>query len=124
MSTEDSVPGAQATGISLVERDAAVCLARQEERDRIAAIVNSEAAEGRMAQAVVLATETQLSVGEATKLLLAAPKETRIEALAARAGAGPEIGNSREAGCPDRGARAAAGWKSAIANANRRFAKA
>ena len=55
MSTDDSVPGAEATGISIAERDAAVSLARQEERARIAAIVNSEAAEGRMAQAIVLA---------------------------------------------------------------------
>lgn len=123
MSTNDTAPGAENPGISTTEHEAAVTLARQEERSRMAGIVNSEAALGRMAQAIVLATETTLSIAEATRLLLAAPKESRIDALAARAGAGPELGSSPNLQHTDRGARAEEGWKRAVTNANRRFQK-
>jgi signal peptide peptidase SppA len=123
MSTNETPPDAESSGISRAEHEAAVSLARQEERSRIAGIVNSEAAQGRMAQAVVLATETSLSLQEATRLLLAGPKESRIEALASRAGNGPELGSSPNPQPHDRGARAEEGWKRAISNANRRFEK-
>ncbi len=102
----------------------AVAAARLEERARIRAIVNSEAAESRKAQALMLATETSLSVSEAEKILTASPKETRIEALAQRAAAGPEFGASRDPEPPNPNARAEEGWKRAIARANRRFEKA
>jgi hypothetical protein len=46
-----------------------------EERARIRAIVNAEAAEGRKAQALMLATETALSVAEAEKVF--APRRRR-----------------------------------------------
>lgn len=123
MSTNETPPDAESAGISRAEHEAAVNLARQEERSRIAGIVNSEAAQGRMAQAIVLATETSLSLQESTRLLLAAPKEFRIEALAARAGNGPELGSSPNPQPHDRGARAEEGWKRAVLNANRRFEK-
>ena len=123
MSTNETPPDAESSGISRAEHEAAVSLARQEERSRIAGIVNSEAAQGRMAQAVVLATETSLSLQEATRLLLAGPKESRIEALASRAGNGPELGSSPNPQPHDRSARAEEGWKRAISNANRRFEK-
>ena len=113
-------PAAQ-PGIRLEE---AVAAARLEERARIRAIVNCAAAEGRGAQALMLAIETSLSVLEAEKILGASPKETRIEALAQRASAGPEFGSSRDAERPNPTARAEEGWKRAIANANRRFARA
>ena len=100
-----------------------VTAARLEERARIRAIVNSEAAEGREKQALMLATETALSVTEAEKILTASPKESRVEALAQRAAAGPEFGSSRD-DRPNPTARAEEGWKRAIANANRRFARA
>jgi hypothetical protein len=58
---------------------------------------------------------------EATKLLLAAPKESRIDALAARAGSGSEMGSSPASSTSDRAMRAEEGWKRAISNANRRF---
>ena len=103
--------------------DEAVAAARLEERARIRAIVNCEAAEGRGAQALMLATETALSVAEAEKILTASPKESRVEALAQRAAAGPEFGSSRD-DRPNPTARAEEGWKRAIANANRRFARA
>ena len=103
--------------------DEAVAVARLEERARIRAIVNCEAAEGRAAQALMLATETALSVAEAEKILAASPKESRVEALAQRASAGPEFGSSRD-DRPNPAARAEEGWKRAIANANRRFARA
>jgi signal peptide peptidase SppA len=102
----------------------AVATARLEERARIRAIVNAEASEGRKAQALMLATETALSVAEAEKVLAASPKETRIEALAQRAAAGSEFGATREPERPNPNARAEEGWKRAIANANRRFARA
>ena len=103
--------------------DEAIAASRLEERTRIRAIVNCEAAEGRAAQALMLATETALTVGEAEKILSASPKESRVEALAQRASAGPEFGSSRD-DRPNPAARAEEGWKRAIANANRRFARA
>lgn len=122
MSTSENAPAANDTGISITDRDAAVTAARTEERARIRAIVTSAAAEGRMAQALVLATETSLAVAEAEKLLAASPKEAGVEALAARAASGPEIGSSRDPAATDAAAeRAVAGWKKAIAVANQRF---
>lgn len=122
MSTSENAPAAESTGISIAERDAAVTAARAEERARIRGIVSSGAAEGRMPQALVLATETGLSVAEAERLLAASPKDPGIDALAARAGNGPEIGNSGDPARPDAAAeRAVAGWKKAIATANQRF---
>jgi ClpP class serine protease len=106
-----------------IRLEEAVAAARLEERTRIRAIVNSETAAGREKQALVLATETALTVAEAEKILAASPKENWIEALAQRAGAGPEFGSSREER-PNPTARAEEGWKRAIANANRRFARA
>ena len=47
---------------SAARLDEALAAARLEERARIRAIVSSEAAEGRKAQALMLATETSLSV--------------------------------------------------------------
>lgn len=121
MSTNDGAPAADTTGISIQERDAAVAAARQEERARIRAIVSSEEAKGRGAQALILATETALSVSEAEKLLAASPRETAVDALASRAASGPEIGSSAEPREPDAGERASRGWKHAVAAANRRF---
>ena len=46
-----------------------------------------------------------------------------VEALAQRASAGPEFGSSRDER-PNPAAHAEEGWKRAIANANRRFARA
>ena len=101
-----------------------VAAARLEERARIRAIVNSEAAAGREKQAMMLATETALSIAEAEKILSASPKETRIEALAQRAAAGPEFGASPYPQQPNPNVRAEEGWKRAIARANRRFQQA
>jgi signal peptide peptidase SppA len=140
MSTEDlavaaeAVPATTATPAQVprleapasqpaIRLDEAVAAARLEERARIRAIVNCEAAEGRAAQALMLATETALSVAEAEKILAASPKESRVEALAQRASAGPEFGSSRD-DRPNPAARSEEGWKRAIANANRRFARA
>lgn len=122
MSKSDNAPAVEHASITLADRDAAVATARADERGRIRAIVNAAAAEGRMAQALVLATETSLTVPEAEKLLAASPKEAGVEALAARAASGLEIGSSRDPAAPDAAAvRAVAGWKKAIATANQRF---
>ena len=129
MSTEDLAVAAEAVAApptapaQPARLDEAVAAARQEERARIRAIVNCEAAVGRGSQALMLATETALSIAEAEKILAASPKETRLEALAQRAAAGPEFGSSRD-DRPNPTARAEEGWKRAIANANRRFARA
>jgi hypothetical protein len=138
MSTEEIVPAVEAATEPVREAarleapapqplarlEEAVAAARLEERARIRAIVNAEAAQGREKQALMLATETALSVTEAEKILNASPKETRIEALAQRASAGPEFGATRDPERPNPTARAEEGWKRAIANANRRFARA
>jgi signal peptide peptidase SppA len=121
MSTNDGAPVADTTGISIQERDAAVAAARHEERARIRAIVSCDDAKGRGAQALILATETALSVSEAEKLLAASPRETAVDALASRAASGTEIGSSAEPREPDAGERASRGWKHAVAAANRRF---
>ncbi len=102
----------------------AIAAARLEERARIRAIVNSDAAEGREKQALMLATETALTVAEAEKILGVSPKETRLEALAQRASAGPEFGAPGGTEKPDAGALIQESWKRAIANANRQFARA
>jgi ClpP class serine protease len=131
MSTEELVAAAEAVTAApvasvqpVIRLEEAVAAARLEERARIRAIVNCAAAEGRTAQALMLATETSLSLTEVEKILGASPKETRIEALAQRASAGPEFGSSRDADRPNPTARAEEGWKRAVANANRRFARA
>jgi signal peptide peptidase SppA len=138
MSTDEIVPAVEAATepmreVARLEAPApqpvarleeAVVAARVEERARIRAIVNGEAAQGREKQALMLATETALCVAEAEKVLAASPKETRIDALAQRAAAGPEFGATRDPERPNPNARAEEGWKRAIANANRRFARA
>ena len=147
MSTDDTAPAAGMAGHhSTAEQDAAalrareaagtmarehaarledaVAAARLEERARIRAIVNSEAADGRGSQALMLATETALSVAEAERILGVSPKETRLEALAQRASTGPEFGAPGGAEKPDAGTLIQEGWKRAIANANRQFARA
>lgn len=125
MSKTDGAPAADNAGISLTEHEAALTEACAQERARIRSIVTSEIAEGRMAQALVLATETTLSIEEAEKLLAASPKETGIEALAVRASDGLELGATRDDDtASDTNARTAAGWKKAIATANRRFENA
>ena len=147
MSTDDAAPAAGMAGHhSTAEQDAAalrareaagtmarehaarleeaIAAARLEERARIRAIVNSDAAEGRGSQALMLATETALTVAEAEKILGVSPKETRLEALAQRASAGPEFGAPGGTEKPDAGALIQESWKRAIANANRQFARA
>ena len=138
MSTEDIAVAAEAAPATpaqparldapvpqvLPRLDEAVAAARVEERARIRSIVNCGAAEGRGKQALMLATETALSVTEAEKILNASPKETHIDALAQRASAGPHFGATRDTERPNPTARAEEGWKRAIANANRRFVRA
>lgn len=117
---EPAAPRQSAMQTALQE---AAAVARLEERTRVSAILNSEAAKGRMAQAVVLATETALTVAEATRLLMVSPKETALEALASRAASGPELGAEPDTVRADRQVRVVDGWKRAVANANRRFEK-
>ena len=79
--------------------------------ERIQAILNHEAAEGREAQAKALAFETDLTVEQAAKVLEAAPKVeasagTAFERAMERAENNPDIrpeGDSGGKGCHDRG---------------------
>jgi capsid assembly protease len=122
-STTRSEPAGHRQSAMQTALQEAATVARLEERARVSAILNSEAAKGRMAQAVVLATETALTVAEATRLLMVSPKETALEALASRAASGPELGAEPDTVRADRKVRVVDGWKRAVANANRRFEK-
>lgn len=122
MSKTDDMQTKEPDGFTQAQLEQASNTACMEERARIRAIVRCQAAQGRMAQALMLATETSLSAEEAEKLLSASPKESSIEALANRAANGSEIGAaSDQVFVPDAGERAANGWKKAIAAANERF---
>lgn len=89
------------------------------ERERIAAILNHEAAEGRAGQAKVLALETDMNAEQASKVLAASPKEP------VPAAQGDQFGQyMAKLGNPDVGAdddekpdttAAAQGWTQAMA---------
>lgn len=94
--------------------------ARAAERQRISAIVNSPAANGRAAAALRLALESDMSAEAASGLLGTFPAEaaeaTAAVALAARQQGRQEIGASgRGEATPEAKAVAAEGWKAAFA---------
>lgn len=61
-------------GVGSVEPDLFRTEGRKAERERVSAIINHASAEGREAQAKVLALETEMSVEEAVKVLDVSPK--------------------------------------------------
>lgn len=97
MSENNAAPLADNAGYSEAQMSAAVAAARVEgaaqERARIGAIIRSEAASGREAQAIALALETDIAADAAAKVLDLSPKASSV---ASRAAALPEIGASAE----------------------------
>ncbi len=89
---------------------------------RIKAILTSPEAEGRSAQALVLALETAMSASEAEKVLAASAKEAVAASIAERAQGQGELGSDDHAAShQDRQAAVAASWNAAIEQANARF---
>ena len=99
----EAVPQAEIAGISPEAHAAAVAAAFAEgraegviaERTRGAAIVRSEAAEGRQKQAISFAFDTDLDAEQAVKVLGMSPKESAgstIPSIAERAAAEREFG--------------------------------
>lgn len=101
----EAAPQAVNAGISPEEHAEAVAKARAEgraegvaaERARIGAIYQSEAADGRMKQAMKLALKTDLTAEQAEEVLTDAPKEgaaAAVPSIAERAAAEREFGAS------------------------------
>ena len=92
------------------ETEASACAARRRERARVARILRSDAAEGRMAMAIELAVGTSLSSAQAVAILGKAekrqPKQSRLDKAMAAVDQ-PKVGPG---GAPDkRSGLAAAG---------------
>ena len=100
---------------------AGVAAGKAEATARIAAILTSPEAEGREAQARVLALETELSVADAAKVLAASPKASVSASIADRAAQEAELGAETPAEFHNRAERSIAGWAKAVTNANARF---
>jgi signal peptide peptidase SppA len=89
---------------------------------RIKAILTAPETEGREAQALVLALETEMTAEDAVKVLAASPKvETGPASIADRAAQEAELGAETLANHRNRSERNAAGWAKAITQANARF---
>ena len=100
---------------------ASVAAGKAEATARIAAILTSPEAEGREAQARVLALETEMSVVDAAKVLAASPKASPSASIADRAAQEAELGAETPAEFHNRAERSIAGWAKAVTNANARF---
>jgi signal peptide peptidase SppA len=127
--TEAAAPQADIAGLSPEAHAAAVAAARAEafaegiatERARIAAILRSDASEGRERQAAALALDTDLTALQAVKVLGVSPKDgggrPAVPAIAERAAAEREFGSATP---PETaGQRTRAGWARAVESANR-----
>jgi hypothetical protein len=100
---------------------AGVAAGKAETTARIAAILTSPEAEGREAQARVLALETEMSAVDAAKVLAASPKASTSASIAERAAQEAELGAETPAEFHNRAERSIAGWAKAVTNANARF---
>lgn len=121
--TNDAAPQAVNAGISPEEHAEAVAKARAEgaaaERARIGAILGSEAAAGRLDQALAVAIETDLNAEQAAKVLSAAPKAAAaIPSIAARAAAEAEIGDADPVASHANDRAASALWAKVLARIN------
>lgn len=124
--TTEAAPQAVNAGISPEENAEAVAKARSEgraeggaaERARIGAIYQSEAADGRMKQAMTLALKTELSVEQVVDVLAISPKETAaspIPSIAERAALEREFGSAPS---ETLGLKSSSLWASAVKTAN------
>ena len=116
----------QALKAALTEADltAAVDKARTEGATaamaRIQGILSCAEAEGREAQARVLAFDTAMGVEAAKTLLVASPKASHVPSIEARDRDENAFGDDGSGGA-DVGAQAARGWNAAINQANARL---
>ena len=131
---QSNAPGAiDAPGISPADMQAAVDAARADGRTdgvkagkaeattRIRSILTASEAEGRAAQALVLALETEMTAIDAAKVLAASPKAMPAATIADRAAQEAELGAETPADQRNRAERSVAGWSKAITQANARF---
>ena len=100
-SHEALAPQAENAGITAEAHAAAVAAARAEgaaaERARIAAIIRSDAADGRTAQAIAMALDTDIAAEAAAKVLSVTPKAAVTPTIAQRAAGEAEFGGDDNA---------------------------
>ena len=131
--TQSEAPAGDASAISPADLQAAVDAARTEAHAagiiagkaeatvRIKSILTTPETEGREAQALVLALETEMTAADAAKVLAASPKANTSASIAERASQEAEPGAETPADHRNRSERNAAGWAKAITQANARF---
>jgi ClpP class serine protease len=100
---------------------AGVIAGKAEATARIKSILTAPETEGREAQALVLALETEMTAADAAKVLAASPKASMSASIADRAAHEAELGAETPADHRNRSERHAAGWAKAITQANARF---
>jgi spore germination protein YaaH len=130
---QSEAPQSDVSAISPVDLQTAVEAARTEAHAtgvtvgkelataRIKAILTAPETEGREAQALVLALETEMTAADAAKVLAASPKAITSTSIADRAAQEAELGAETPADHRNRAERSAAGWTKAVTNANARF---
>jgi ClpP class serine protease len=127
----EAVAVGQTATISQADHEAAVEAARIEGKKvgvaeataRIRSILASAEAGGREAQALVLALDTEMSAGDAVRVLAASPRASGgVPSIAERAAGQAEMGANSGNGRHEAGERVARGWARAVASANQRFA--
>lgn len=101
--TEAATTASAAEAAAAVDTQRVQAEAKQEERGRIAAILTNPAAEGRLAAAIALSTETDMSAEAAIatlgKMPIEAKLESRLDALMAQEEQ-PDLGAEGEGGEP------------------------
>jgi len=100
---------------------AGVTAGKAEATARIKSILTAPEAEGREAQALVLALETEMTAVDAAKVMTASPKASVPTTIADRAAHETELGAETPADQRNRAERSVAGWSKAITHANARF---
>jgi len=130
---QSEAPASDVSAISPADLQAAVDAARTEARTagvtagkaeataRIKSILTAPEAEGREAQALVLALETEMTAVDAAKVMTASPKASVPTTIADRAAHETELGAETPADQRNRAERSVAGWSKAITHANARF---
>jgi len=130
---QNEAPASDVSAISPADLQAAVDAARTEAHtagvtagkaeatSRIKSILTAPDAEGREAQALVLALETEMSAVDAAKVMTASPKASVPSTIADRAAYETELGAETPADQRNRAERSVAGWAKAITHANARF---
>jgi len=102
-------------------RTAGVTAGKAEATARIKSILTAPEAEGREAQALVLALETEMTAVDAAKVMTASPNASVRTTIADRAAQETELGAETPADQRNRAERSVAGWSKAITHANARF---